>query len=257
MIDEQTPIDPVNSVRDRTEVISTDVKHETLISELLNHMNSKQYAYNFTWFGRPIIQIPQDTVTFQELIWQVQPDLIIETGVAHGGSLLFSASMLALLETFGLVDSPKVLGIDIDIRPHNRAAIESHPASRWIRMLEGSSISHDVLKTVKSIASEHRKILVFLDSNHTHHHVLSELYAYTPFVTPGSYCVVLDTGIEDIDPSAVKSGRPWCKGNSPKSALNEFLSSNTEFILDDFFHQKAWLTSAPGGFIKRVKSDVS
>jgi cephalosporin hydroxylase len=245
-----------DDIQERIEQSAKDSQHERLIEILLNHMNVRKYAYNFAWFGRPIIQIPQDTVTFQELIWEVRPDLIIETGIAHGGSLVFSASMLALLETFGMVRAPKVIGIDIDIRPDNRAAIESHPAAKWITMLEGSSISAGIVKYVKEIAAGHDRVMVFLDSNHTHEHVLAELRAYAPLVTPGSYCVVLDTGIEDIDPAAVQSGRPWHRGNSPKSALNDYLRTNKNFVLDDFYHEKAWFTSAPAGFIKRLIKDV-
>jgi cephalosporin hydroxylase len=222
--------------------------------DLLNQMNWHKYAYNFTWFGSPVIQIPQDTMTFQELIWKVQPDLIIETGIAHGGSLIFSASMLALLETFGLVKAPIVVGLDIEIRKHNKYIIESHPAAKWIHMIEGSSTDLKVISQVQNIASNKKRVMVFLDSNHTHDHVLKELMAYAPLVTIGSYCIILDTGIEEIDPSAIAPNREWGKGNSPKSALNEFLLNNDSFILDDFYHEKAWVTSAPGGFIKKIKN---
>ncbi|MDO2435639.1 cephalosporin hydroxylase family protein [Aeromonas veronii] len=224
------------------------VKHE-----LLEQMNANMYAYNFTWFGRPVIQIPQDTITFQELIWAVKPDLIIETGIAHGGSLIFSASILALLELFGLVNSPTVVGVDIDIRAHNRLAIEQHPAAKWIKMIEGSSISSDVINQVHSIAKEKKRIMVFLDSNHTHSHVLAELQAYAPLVTKDSYCIVADTGIEDISPALVAPGREWGKGNSPKSALMEYLKTHNEFEIDNFYHDKAWVTSAPGGYLKRIR----
>jgi cephalosporin hydroxylase len=235
--------------------ISKDNFNKNLSSvkkDILDHMNWSKYAYNFSWFGRPIIQIPQDTITFQEIIWEVKPDLIIETGIAHGGSIIFSASMLALLETFELVVDPMVLGIDIEIREHNLKAINNHPASKWINMIEGSSISREVINKVEEIAKNKKKILLFLDSNHTHSHVLAELNAYTQFVSLNSYCVILDTGIEDIDQSAIAKGRNWGKGNSPKSALNEFLQGNDNFVVDDFFHEKAWVTSAPGGIIKKI-----
>ena len=247
------------------EIYRKDIEHRLIKSEsdetlkalkedLLNQMNWHKYAYNFTWFGSPVIQIPQDTMTFQELIWTVQPDLIIETGIAHGGSLIFSASILALLETFGLVKAPIVLGLDIEIRNHNRVIIESHPAAKWIRMIEGSSIDPKVISQVQDIASNKKRVMVFLDSNHTHAHVLSELKAYAPLITLGSYGVILDTGIEDIHPKAISENREWCKGNSPKSALNEFLSLNKDnFVLDDFYHEKVWVTSAPGGFIRKIK----
>lgn len=242
----------IGEIRNRLQIHSSDTDLHEARRILLDQMNWKKYAYNFTWFGRPIIQIPQDTVTFQEMIWEIKPDLIIETGIAHGGSLVFSASMLALLETFGLVKNPLVVGIDIEVRPHNRAAIEQHPSFRWIKMIQGSSTDSAVIKEVEEIARTKERVMVFLDSNHTHSHVLAELRAYAPLVTQDSFCVVLDTGIEDIDPSALTPGREWCKGNSPKSALTEFLQETKSFVLDDFYHAKAWVTSAPGGFIKRV-----
>ncbi len=241
-------------IRNRLIEYAADAELIRVQCDLLHQMNLNKYAYNFTWLGRPIIQIPQDTVTFQELIWGVKPDLIIETGIAHGGSLIFSASMLALLELFGFVKTPAVVGIDIDIRPHNRSAIEEHPAAKWIQLIEGSSTSPDVIAKIGAIASRKQRVMVFLDSNHTHEHVLAELRAYAPLVTEGSYCVVADTGIEDIDPSVIAPGREWCKGNSPKSALTEYLKENDQFILDDFYHEKAWVTSAPGGYIKRKRA---
>jgi cephalosporin hydroxylase len=231
----------------------SDKTLKAIREDLLNQMNWHKYAYNFTWFGSPVIQIPQDTMTFQEIIWMVQPDLIIETGIAHGGSLIFSASMLALLETFGLVKAPIVVGLDIEIRDHNRDVIENHPSAKWIHMIEGSSTDPKIISQVQDIAANKKKVIVFLDSNHTHDHVLSELNAYAPLVTLGSYCVILDTGLEDIHPTAISENREWCKGNSPKSALNEFLLNNDNFVLDDFYHEKAWVTSAPGGFIQKIK----
>lgn len=242
----------IDEITGRLESQATDPKLDRVKKELLDQMNWKRYAYNFTWFGRPVIQIPQDAMTFQEMIWEVQPDLIIETGIAHGGSLIFSASMLALLETFGMVANPLVVGVDIDIRQHNREAIEAHPASRWIQMIEGSSVAPEVVQQIAGIAAGKKRVMLFLDSNHTHDHVLAELRSYAPMVTLNSYCVVLDTGVEDIDPSAIAPGREWCKGNSPKSALTQFLSENDRFVLDTYYHEKAWVTSAPGGFIKKI-----
>jgi cephalosporin hydroxylase len=240
-------------IESRLNQSESDQALKVVKKDLLNQMNWHKYAYNFTWFGRPVIQIPQDTITFQELIWEVQPDLIIETGIAHGGSLIFSASMLALLELFGLVQNPVAVGVDIEIRSHNRKAIEKHPANKWVRMIEGSSIEQSIVSQVHEIAKQKERVMVFLDSNHTHAHVLAELQAYATLVTIGSYCIVLDTGVEDIDPTAIAPGREWCKGNSPKSALNEFLKCNSDFELDQFYHEKSWVTSAPGGFIKRVR----
>ena len=243
-----------SDIKERAYAYRNDFSLQTLASEVLEQMNRKQYAYNFHWLGRPIIQIPQDTVTFQEMIWEVKPDCIIETGIAHGGSLIFSASMLAILESCSLVSQPQVIGIDIDIRKPNRSAIESHPLSRYIHMIEGSSVDPIVVEKVKRVASKHNKIMLFLDSNHTHSHVYQELVGYAPLVTEQSFCVVLDTGIEDIEPSAVAEHRPWCRGNSPKSALREFLMNNDDFELDRYYHEKSIVTSFPGGIIRRVAS---
>ena len=189
-----------------------------------------KYSYNFSWLGRPIIQYPQDIVAMQELIWSVQPDLIIETGIAHGGSLIFSASMLALLEVCdateqGRVLDPqaprcRVLGLDIDIRAHNRAAIEAHPMFKRITMIEGSSIAPDIIAQIKAKAAGQQRVLVCLDSNHTHDHVLAELEAYAPLTSVGSYCVVFDTIIEDM-PAGSFPDRPWDQGNNPKTAVWE------------------------------------
>lgn len=235
--------------------INKDKKNEELIvlkEQMLYQMNLNKYAYNFNWFGRPIIQIPQDTITFQEMIWEVKPDIILETGVAHGGSIVFSASLLALLETFGFVKKPKVIGIDIEFRKQNLISLKNHPAFKWIHLIEGSSISEKVVEEVKKIVGNKKKVMVFLDSNHTHDHVLAELLAYTPLVSKNSYCVILDTGIENINQNAIAPNRKWGKGNSPKSALNYFLTINSKFIVDDFYHEKAWVTSAPEGIIKRI-----
>ena len=246
------PKDYTDEIRERIGLESVDQDLNRFKLDVLNQMNWNRYAYNFTWFGRPVIQVPQDTMTFQEMIWEVRPDLIIETGIAHGGSLIFSASMLALLEVFGEVKDPLVLGLDIDIRQKNRKAIEEHPAFQWIKMIEGSSVSPDIVAKVKAIAEKKKRVMLFLDSNHTHEHVLAELEAYAGLVTVDSFAVVLDTGVEDIDPSAISAGRPWCKGNSPKSALNEFMNKTNNFVLDEYYHQKAWVTSAPGGIIRRI-----
>jgi cephalosporin hydroxylase len=252
MTDHMPPRDYTDEIRSRIESGSKNQALTEVRRDLLNQMNWNRYAYNFSWFGRPVIQIPQDAMTFQEMIWEVRPDLIIETGIAHGGSLIFSASMLALLELFGEVENPLVLGIDIDIRSHNRKAIEEHPAFRWIEMIQGSSTDPKVCSRVKKIAASKKRVMVFLDSDHTHNHVLDELRLYSPLVSVGSFLVTLDTGIEDIDQTAIADGRPWGKGNSPKSALNKFMQSNENFLVDSYYHEKAWFTSAPGGIIRRI-----
>ena len=220
-----------------------------------------RYSYNFAWQGRPIIQYPQDIVAMQELIWSVKPDLIIETGIAHGGSLIFSASMLALLdlcnaiETGNTLDPKKssrmVLGIDIDIRAHNRVAIEKHPMESRIQMIQGSSIAPEIIEQVRAIAQNYSRVLVCLDSNHTHDHVLAELQAYAPFTSKGSYCVVFDTVIEDI-PKEMIPDRSWGPGNNPKTAVWEFLKTHPEFEIDKNIQNKLMITVAPDGYLYRL-----
>lgn len=207
-----------------------------------------QYTYNFSWLGRPIIQYPQDMVALQELIWEVKPDLIIETGIAHGGSLIFSASILRLLggERF-------VLGIDIDIREHNRKEIENHPLSNSIVMIEGSSVEEQVVQQVRRFAQDKERILVVLDSNHTHEHVLQELRAYAPLVSVGSYLVVFDTAIEDTPDDFSWGDRPWGKGNNPKTAVWAYLDEDDRFVVDENVYNKLLISVAPDGYLKRVK----
>lgn len=219
------------------------------------------YTYNFTWLGLPIIQLPPDIVAVQELVWRTRPDLIIETGIAHGGSLIMSASMLALLDYCDAVQSGRaidpasserrVVGIDIDIRPHNRAAIEAHPLAGRIEMIQGSSTDRQVVGQVRAKARGRDSVLVCLDSNHTHSHVLAELEAYAPLVTPGSYCIVFDTLIEDRPPGSFP-GRPWDKGNNPKTAVWEYLKSHPEFQIDKEIEGKLLITVAPDGFLRRL-----
>lgn len=211
-----------------------------------------KYSYNFSWLGRPIIQYPQDVVAMQEIIWQVQPDLIIETGIAHGGSLIFSASMLELIAICNGVEGGAVLGIDIEIRPHNRKAIEEHPMYKRICMIEGSSIAPEVIAQVKEKAKGKKRILVCLDSNHTHAHVLAELEAYAPLVAVGSYCVVFDTLIEDM-PADMFPDRPWGRGNNPKTAVWEYLKIHPEFEIDKSIQHKLLITVALDGYLKRVR----
>lgn len=210
-----------------------------------------KYSYGFTWLGRPVIQYPQDLVAMQELIWQIQPDLIIETGIAHGGSLIFSASMLALNAACGGPADAYVLGIDIDIREHNRSAIEAHPLFERITMLEGSSIEQVIVDQVVDAAHGKTKVLVCLDSNHTHDHVLAELEAYASLTTVGSYCVVFDTVIEDL-PAECNADRPWGPGDNPKTAVEQFLLHNDNFIPDTDIDKKLMISVAPGGYLRRI-----
>lgn len=208
-----------------------------------------RYSYNSTWLGRPIIQYPQDILAMQEIIWKVKPDLIIETGVAHGGSAVFYSSMLELLGGDGIV-----IAIDVEIRPHNREAIESHPMFPRIRLIEGSSTAPETLATVKRYACERHSILVCLDSNHTHEHVLRELQLYSPLVTPGSYIVVFDTIIEDL-PSDAFPDRPWGPGNNPKTAVHQFLKTTESFRIDHEMQNKLLLTVCPDGFLACVSQN--
>jgi cephalosporin hydroxylase len=210
------------------------------------------YSYNFSWMGRPIIQYPQDIVAMQEIIWRVQPDLIVETGIAHGGSLIFSAAMLELNAACGGPADARVLGLDIDIRAHNRSAIEAHPMFRRISMIEGSSIAPEIVEQVRQAAAGKRSVLVCLDSNHTHAHVLAELQAYAPLVTVGSYCVVFDTIVEDL-PESLFPDRPWGPGDNPKTAVHEFLKAHgTNFEIDRDVDNKLLVSVAPDGYLKRV-----
>jgi cephalosporin hydroxylase len=210
------------------------------------------YIYNFSWLGRPIIQLPQDILAMQELIWSVQPDLIVETGIAHGGSLIFSASMLELNAACGGPADAEVVGIDIDIRAHNREAIEAHPLSKRIHMIEGSSVAPEVVEQVRARAEGRRSVMVCLDSNHTHEHVLAELNAYAPLTSVGSYCVVFDTGVEEM-PAEMFNDRPWGPGNSPKTAMWAFLESDGRFEIDRPVSDKLLITVAPDGYLKRVR----
>jgi cephalosporin hydroxylase len=211
-----------------------------------------KYSYNFSWLGRPIIQYPQDIVAMQEIIWRVNPDLIIETGIAHGGSLIFSASMLELNAACGGPQNAEVLGVDIDIRDHNREAIEAHPMFKRISMVQGSSIAPEIIEQVKAKASGKQRVLVCLDSNHTHDHVLAELQAYAPLTSVGSYCVVFDTIIDDM-PDEMFPDRPWGPGNNPKTAVQEWLKTNTEFEIDKPIDFKLLISVAPDGYLKRVR----
>ena len=206
-----------------------------------------RFSYNFSWLGRPVIQFPADLIAIQELIFSVRPELVIETGIAHGGSLIHSASILELLGGEG-----RVLGIDIDIRPHNRAAIDAHPMRKRIDMIEGSSIDESVASRVREAARGKERVLVILDSMHTHDHVLRELQLYAPLVTVSSYCVVLDTIIEDLRGDAYPD-RPWGKGNSPKSAVWAFVKDDPRFELDRDLEAKLLMTAAPDGWLKRVR----
>lgn len=247
--------------RARVQAYGADTAFQTLSRDWLRESMQRQYVYNFDWMGRPIIQYPQDMVAMQELVWRVRPDLIIETGIAHGGSLVLSASLLALLDMSDAIEAGttldprvsqrKVLGLDIDIRAHNRAAIEAHPMASRIAMIEGSSISPEVVEQVRTFAKGYQRVMVCLDSMHTHAHVLAELQAYAPLVTPGSYCVVFDTFVEDMPPNFF-SDRPWDVGNNPKTAARQWLKeSGDAFEVDTEMEQRLQVTAVPSGFLRR------
>ena len=209
--------------------------------------NRSQYSYNFSWMGRPIIQYPQDMIAMQEIIWQVKPDLIIETGIAHGGSLIYYASLLEL------IGKGEVLGIDIDIREHNRKEIEKHPMNKRIKMLQGSSISVEIMEQVKKYSQAKESVLVCLDSNHTHEHVLSELNFYSSFVSLRSYIVAFDTIVENLPEGYFSQKRPWGISNNPRTAVDEFLETNRNFEIDTSIDNKLLISVAPRGYLKRIK----
>ena len=206
-----------------------------------------KYTYHFTWMGLPIIQYPQDIIALQELIWDIKPDLIIETGVARGGSVIFYASMLELIGGAG-----KVVGVDIDIRDHTRNRIEAHPMYKRVTLLEGSSTDKKIVEEVGRLAEGCKKVLVILDSMHTHEHVLEEIRAYSPLVKKGSYLIVFDTAIEDM-PEKSYANRPWRKGDNPKTAVWEFLKENDRFEVDKSIENKLLITVAPDGFLKCIE----
>lgn len=238
--------------RKMVKVMSSNSNFRKLSKSWFKASEKYEYSYHFTWLGRPIIQYPQDIIALQEIIWKVKPDLIIETGIARGGSLIFSASILEL------IGNGKVLGVDIDIRKHNKIEIEKHSMYKRITMIEGSSIDETIVKKVYKIARGKKRILLILDSNHTHEHVLKEMELYSPLVTRGSYMIVFDTVIEDTsEPSKLlHNKRPWGKGNNPKTAVREFLKNNNRFVNDVEIENKLMITVAPCGYLKCMKNYV-
>jgi cephalosporin hydroxylase len=236
-----------SEVSERIESYHKDDAFRKLALEWTKESLLRKYVYNFSWLGRPIIQAPQDVLAIQEIIWRTRPDLIIETGIAHGGSLILSASILELIGSA----SGHVVGVDIDIRRHNREAIEDHPLSRRITLIEGSSVDPDIIGQVAAIASGYDRVMVVLDSNHTHEHVLAELQGYAPLVSAGCYLVVFDTFVEDMPPGFF-SDRPWDVGNNPKTAVHEFLKGNADFVIDNEAEDRLMITSAPNGFLRRL-----
>lgn len=239
---------------------NTDLQEAT--ARFMQQSIAARYSYNWFWMGRPIIQYPQDICAMQELIWAVRPDVIVETGIAHGGSLILSASLLAMLDLCdateaGTVLDPaepkrRVFGVDIDIRPHNRAAIEAHPMAKRITMIQGSSIDPAIVAEVKAAVGDAKTVLVCLDSNHTHDHVLAELLAYAPMVSVGSYCVVFDTVIEHL-PSDIYADRPWDVGDNAMTAMRSYMETDPGFVIDREMDAKLQITVAPNGYLRRVR----
>jgi len=229
--------------------MNNDKTFQKLTKKWFNSSVKHEYSFHFTWLGVPIIQYPQDMIALQEIIWNIKPDLIIETGIAHGGSLIFSASMLEML------GKGKVLGIDIDIRKKNKRVIENHRLSKRIKMIEGSSIDKKIINKVHAFSKNSKKILVVLDSNHTHEHVLEEMKAYSSLIKKGSYIIVFDTVIEDMPEELFKgkAKRAWNKGNNPKTAVHEFLKTNKRFKIDKDLENKILITVGPDGFLKCIK----
>lgn len=218
---------------------------QALTRQWVHDIVPHRYTYNFSWMGRPIIQFPQDMVAMQEIIWNTKPDLVIEAGVAHGGSIIYYASLLEM------VGHGQVIGIDIDIRAHNREAIESHPMAKRITLVEGSSIEQSTIDQVHALARG-KRALVVLDSNHTHDHVLAELRAYAPLVCEGGYCVVMDTVVDDL-PKDFFANRPWGPGNNPKTAVQQYLRETDTFEIDQDTESKLLITVCPSGYLKRVR----
>ena len=237
-------------VEERAQRVSNNKNNESLQEAAVAfnvESNRAQYSYNFSWMGRPIIQYPQDMIAMQEIIWEIKPDYIIETGIAHGGSLIYYASLLEL------IGHGEVIGIDIDIREHNRKEIEAHPMMKRIKMLQGSSIDKKNVEEIKNLVGDNKKIIVCLDSNHTHEHVMSELELYSPFVSTGSYIVVFDTIVEDLPEGYFSQKRPWGISNNPKTAVQQFLKENDNFVVDEQIDNKLLVSVAPQGYLKRIK----
>jgi len=239
-----------NERADDIKQMATDEQLKKKSIDWMIHADKYKYTYNYKWMGRPIIKYPNDMVMQQEIMWHVKPDLIIETGIAHGGSIIFSAAMLEMMG----IDNGHVIGIDIDIRAHNKKEIENHPMYKRITMFEGSSIDSGIAKKVSDFAESKKAVMVFLDSNHTHEYVLKEMEIYSKLVTVGSYMVLPDTLIEFFPKGYYpKQNRPFDVGNSPMTAIREFLLQNDNFIIDKDICSKLIITEAIDGYLKRIK----
>ncbi len=213
-------------------------------------LDKYDYAYLWSWLGLPIIQMPADVVVTQEVIWAAKPDVIVETGIARGGSMIFLASMMQLL------GRGKVVGVDIDIRAHNRSSIEAHPLSERVVLIEGPSTSVEVMDKVRAEIPAGAKVMVILDSDHSRDHVLDELRHYGPLVTAGQYLVVADTLLGRIRPDQTPKKRSavWEPGNEPLTAARTYLTETDRFEVDEIVNGKLVISSSPGGYLKCVKS---
>lgn len=239
----------------RANLTAGNVELESASKSWIRLAGESGHQYMFDWLGLPIIQIPQDMVAVQEVIWNVRPDLIIETGIARGGSLALSASLLCLLDIVDGIDpriSPRrVLGVDIDIRAGTREALDKHPLRFKMELIEGSSVDSTVVQRVSDFSQGFERVLVALDSDHTHSHVLAELEAYSGMVSVGSYCIVFDTVIENL-PLGYFSSRHWDVGNNPMTAVRRWIVSHPEFVVDGSIDDKLLVSVAPGGYLKRI-----
>lgn len=211
---------------------------------------NEKYVYNFTWMGRPIIQLPEDMIRIQEVIYRIRPDVIVETGVAHGGSLIYYASLCKAME------KGRIIGIDIEIRSHNRTAIEKHELASFITLIEGSSTDEDIIDQVKNLIKLNETVLVILDSNHSKQHVLNELNAYSSFVTKGSYIVATDGSMKDLF-DVPRGNKDWIWDN-PTAAALEFNTENPEFVIEqpEWMFKESELTDNithwPGAYLRRI-----
>lgn len=230
------------------EAMAADTRLGEVTQEWFEASYRHEYSYHFRWMGLPIIQYPQDIVALQEIVWELRPDAIVETGIARGGSLILYSSLFEMMGTDGVV-----VGVDIDIREPNRRAIEGHPLAKRIEMIEGSSIDDEVVRQVAASIEGRRSVMVVLDSNHTHEHVLAELEIYSKFVTPHNYLIVFDTIVEYM-PEGTYPDRPWGPGDNPMSAVQEFLGTNPDFEVDSDLSSKLLITAAPGGYLRRIPS---
>jgi cephalosporin hydroxylase len=234
--------------RRNIEAMSHDVELQAKTIDWMIHADKYKYTYNFSWMGRPIIKFPADIIVQQELMWKLKPDLVIETGIAHGGSIIFTASMLEMMEIRG-----EVVGVDIDIRPHNRKLIESHPMYKRITMYQGSSVDPNIVEKVKNHVEGKKTVMVILDSLHSHKHVYDELKAYTLFVTRGSYCILPDTFIEFFPKGYYADKRPWDVGDNPYTAMKQFINETEDFEIDKSVSSKAVITETIEGYLKKIR----